>query len=72
MLLRLHSQSLDAGIAAIREHHATVADVRMVGAGVNREGQAKSGRALHCALDAPGAPAFAAAHGTTRKAAAIQ
>ena len=44
----------------------------MGAAGVNREWQAKSGGALHCALDAPGAPAFAAAHGITRKAAAIQ
>jgi hypothetical protein len=58
-LLRLHAQALDAGIAAIREHHPIVVDVRMVAAGVNREWLAQAGCALHCALDAPGAPAFA-------------
>ena len=71
-LLRMHPRALEAGIAAIRDRRPIVTDVRMVAAGLSGDCLARSGCAVHCALDGKDVPALAAERAITRAATAMQ
>jgi precorrin-6Y C5,15-methyltransferase (decarboxylating) CbiT subunit len=71
-LLRFHPQAIDEGLTAIEAHCPIVVDIHMVAAGLNAIWLAESGCPLHCAIEAAGASARAAARSITRAAAAME
>jgi len=71
-LVRLHPNSVSAGIAAIGEGRPIFTDVRMVAVGINHHLAQDFGCSIHCALDEQDVMKQAQEKGTTRAAAAIR
>ncbi|MEE9398757.1 MAG: precorrin-8X methylmutase [Dehalococcoidales bacterium] len=71
-LVRLHTNAVSAGMAAIGEGKPIFTDVRMVAVGINHHLAQEFGLSIHCALDEPGMMKQAQEEGATRAAAAIR
>ena len=71
-LVRLHPNSVSAGIAAIGEGRPIFTDVRMVAVGINHRLAQDFGCSIHCALEEQDVMEQAQEKSTTRAAAAIR
>jgi precorrin-8X/cobalt-precorrin-8 methylmutase len=68
---RFHPQAVSAGITALRNGAAIVADTRMAQAGITERHLAPFGCKVHCFIDDPEVANFAKTENTTRAAAAV-